>query len=458
MEKGARFRGALLAGWVAASSAICAHANPQALERARALIAAGNPGQAFVDLVALEKELGGQPDFDYLLGVAALDSGKLEDAIIAFERVLAIVPHHAGAQMDLARAYYAAGSFELAQAAFVKLAASNPPPAAQQAIARYLSALQARQRQTQGGWIGFGELGMGYDSNITGVPADFGAAALQAFNLIGIEPTGNSVKRSAAFVQGHAGAEYSHPLSGGWSLFGGGEARGRAYRRESDFNTVSGEVRGGGALNDGPNQWRATASYLAYEQEGEAPGDPKPTNDRRLAGLGVEWRHGIDPKTQVGIGLQLNRIRFPRNDVEDFDQVMLSASWLKSFERTGVPLLYVSAFVTNDRAPNELADGVTTKSKKLAGVRGYGQYSLDPKVHLFGGVGLIARRDKDAFARSTQVEKGRDTYGEALIGATWQFRESCALRLQYAYSRNHSNIDIYDFDRHEVSTAIRCDL
>src|SRR3982751_3268712 len=99
-------------------------ADDPVVENARKLLAAGNPKQAYAELVA------------------ALDSGKLEDAIIAFERVLAVLPNHAGAQMELARAYYAAGSFDLAEAAFVKLRSRNPPPAAQEAINRYLDAIQ----------------------------------------------------------------------------------------------------------------------------------------------------------------------------------------------------------------------------------------------------------------------------------------------------------------------------
>ena len=71
---------------------------------------------------------------------------------------------------------------------------------------------------------------------------------------------------------------------------------------------------------------------------------------------------------------------------------------------------------------------------------------------------VIVRRDKDSFARSTEVEKGRDTYGEASFGVNWQFREKCGLRVQYAYSGNRSNIDIYDFNRSEVSSTIRCGL
>jgi outer membrane protein len=457
MNRCARLGGAAFA-LAAALTALPAHADPQALESARRLLAAGNAAQAYQQLSALQDKLTGTPEFDYLLGVSALDSARLDEAIIAFERVLALIPNHAGAQMDLARAYYAAGAFDLAEAAFLKLRESNPPPAAQQAIGRYLEAIQARKHQTQAGWTGFGELGLGYDSNITGVPVDFGAAAQQAFNLVGIEATGNSIKRSAAFLQGGIGAEYSRPLSRGFSVFGGGEARGRAYHEESDFNSASAEVRVGGALNSGRHQWRAAGSFLAFNQEGDAPGDPRPTSDRRMGGAGLDWRYALDTKTQVGAAVQVNTVRFPENEIEDFDQVFVSASWLKAFERPGVPMLYLTAFASEDDARNKFADGETDKSKTLFGVRSYLQYSLGPKLQLFNGLGVIQRRDRDAFARSTVIEKGRDTYLEASVGLAWGFRERCGLRLQYAFSHNSSNIDIYDFDRHEVSSTIRCDL
>lgn len=455
MNSRARLCGTILV--MLAASGV-ARADPAALERARTLLAAGNAKAAFAELAPLQDKLSGQPEYDYLLGVSALDSGRIEDAIIAFERVLAVIPNHAGAQMDLARSYYQAGSFDLAEAAFLKLRASNPPPAAQQAIAGYLDAIQTRKQQTRAGWTGYGELGIGYDSNITGVPVDFGAAASQSFNLVGIEPTGNAIKRKAAFFQGVFGAEYSRPVSRGWSVFAGGEARGRAYDNESDFNSASGELRFGGALNSGQDQWRTTASYLAYNQEGDAPGDPKPTNDRRMGSLGVDWRRAPDSKTQVGLSGQFAAVRFPDNAIEDFDQVFVSGSWMKSFETRGVPLLYVSGFGSYDRAKNKFADGVTDKSKNLLGLRSYFQYSLAPKLQTYTGLAWIHRRDRDDFARSTTVQNGRDNYGELTLGLLWQFRDACALRLQWAFSKNSSNIDIYDFDRHEISSVIRCDM
>jgi tetratricopeptide (TPR) repeat protein len=469
MKSRAWFCGVAFVAIFGSLGSLVAHADDPVIESARRLLAAGNAGQAYTELVAVQDKMSGMPEYDYLLGVAALDSGRIEDAIIALERVLALVPNHAGAQMDLARAYYAAGSFDLAEAAFQKLKAQNPPPQAQIAINRYLEALEKRRKQTQAGWTAFGELGLGWDSNLTGVPSNFFAASQQAVG-IGFDPSGNSVKRSAPFVQGAIGADYYHPLSRGWSLFGGGELRGRAYRdhgRKStdesnvNFDQAAGELHGGGALNDGANQYRATASFSPFTQKGAAPGDPQPTNDRRVYGLNFDWRHALDTRTQAGLGLQLNSVRFPENRIEDFDQLFLSAAWLKSYERAGSPFLYVTGFVTEDRAKNKFDDGnggQTSKSKNLAGLRGYFQYSTSPKVAAFAGLAAIYRRDRDSFARSNLVEKGKDLYGEASIGVNWSFREKCALRLQYVFSHNSSNIDIYDFNRSEISSTIRCEM
>jgi len=461
MDARAHLRGLAFAGWLAASAA--AFADEPVIENARQLLAAGNAKQAYAELIAVQSRLSGMPEFDYLLGVAALDSGKIDDAIIALERVLAVVPNHAGAQMDLARAYYAAGSFDLAEAAFLKLKASNPPPAAQIAINRYLEAIAQRKQQTQAGWTAFGELGLGYDSNITGVPADFFAASQQSVG-VGFNPVGNSVKRSAWFAGGAAGGEYFRPLQRGWSLFVGGEARGRAYRHESDFNLGALEAHLGGALNAGDDQYKVTASYAPYWQEGAAPapaGSDKLTNDRRIGSVAFDWRHALNSKTQVGFGIQGNAVRFPENQLEDFNELLVQGSWLHSYEGRGSPLLYLTAFVTEDRAMNEFQNGVagtSTKSKNLFGARSYFQYSMSPKLQAFNSLGFIYRKDKDDWARSNIIERGRDSYFDVSLGLAWAFREKCAMRLQYVYSHNSSNIDIDDFNRSGVSSNIRCDM
>jgi hypothetical protein len=442
---------------VAACGVLGAAANPQVMERARGLLGQSNPKQAFVELIAIQDQMAGDPEYDYLLGIASLDSARYDDAIIAFERVLAINPNHAGAQMDLARAYFALGSFDLARSTFLRLREANPPAATLQAINQYLDAIEVRKRQLVAGWSGAAEFNVGYDSNLTGVPSDFGGASLQSFN-IQVDPTGNAIQRKAAFAEAVASLEYHHPLSRGWSAFAGGTARGRAYRHESDFNLRAGEARLGAALNQGPQQWKIAAGFQTYHQQGAAPGDPRPTNDRDTANLLVDWRHALDTRTQLGVAVQASRVRFPDNPIDDFDQVLVAATYLKSFQATGVPLLALTAYASDDRARNTFPDGVTDKSKNLVGVRSYFQYSVAPKVELFNVLGLIYRRDRDTFARSTTVERGRDRFYEATLGAAWQFRERCQLRAQFSYTQNESTIDIFDFRRHEATTGVRCEF
>ena len=101
MKVSARYAALALVAW-AATYAGSASADPATIERAKAALAGGNAKQAYADLAPLQDKLSGQPEFDYLLGVAALDSARIDEAIIAFERVLALIPNHAGAHMDLA--------------------------------------------------------------------------------------------------------------------------------------------------------------------------------------------------------------------------------------------------------------------------------------------------------------------------------------------------------------------
>ncbi len=438
-----------------ASSAL---ANPTLFDDAKRLIAASNPKQAYMILIAEQDKLTGNVEFDYLLGVAALDSGKIDEAIIAFERVLAAQPNNAGAQLDLARAYFNVGSLDLAEGTFRKLKSLNPPASAMVAIDRYLVAIAERRRAARRMGSVWGEMALGYDSNLTGVPSDFTSAIQQAFNLVGVQPTGNSVKRKAPYLGAGLGGDLVFPISTQWNGYVGGDIRGRGYRREAEFNFAAAEVRTSAIWESAPHQVRLNAAFNAFEQKGAAPGDPKPTNDRRAAIGGGEYRFSATGATQWSIGVARAQTRFPKNNIEDFNSTIVSVGLLTTFAGKGLPLLQVTAFGTRDAALRKLADGVTDKSKKVAGVRAYGQMNLAERVSVFNTLGYSSRRDESAFARALTVEFGRDKLADATLGVNWRFQPSCNLRAQWLGSRNSSNIAIYDFTRHEVSSTIRCEF
>ncbi len=428
------------------------------MQRAQKLLAEGNAKQAFVELAAQQGRLAGMVDFDYLLGVAALDSGKIDDSIIAFERVLAVNPRNAGAQMDLARAYFTAGALDIAKSTFENLRQSNPPGAALVTIDRYLAAIADRQRTKVRSVMAYGEASLGYDSNITGVPGDFTKAVESAFNLTGVSPTGNSIQRKAPYFGAALGVDLSKPISEGWALVGAGEIKGRAYSKYSDFNSAHIEARGGVMRSTDSSQLRLTANLGRLNQKGLAPGEPRPYNDRTTKGANGEYRFTVSDKTMLGVGLGYSQIRFPTNNIEDINSATVSGSLTRTFAGAGQPMINIGAFVSRDTAVRRLADNEADKSKRMTGLRAYGQYSVSPTTYLFSGLGYVERRDKTAFARATQVEFGRDKSTDISLGANWRFQSKCALKAQWNYVRNSSNIAIYEYGRNEISSNIRCDF
>ena len=105
---------------------------------------ARNDGPAAYDLLsAHESELAGNAYFDYLLGVAALDTGRTSEAILSLRRSVASAPGFSGARMELARAHFDAGEPHAARPLFAKLLSENPPPGVRNVIEQYIAAIDA---------------------------------------------------------------------------------------------------------------------------------------------------------------------------------------------------------------------------------------------------------------------------------------------------------------------------
>ena len=104
--------------------------------RAQQLLDQNRPAEAYEYLLPFEDRYAGNVEFDYVLGISALDSGKSDKATLAFERVLAVNPNFAGARLDMARAYFQLGDADRAKAEFLTVRELNPPAQAQAVIAQ----------------------------------------------------------------------------------------------------------------------------------------------------------------------------------------------------------------------------------------------------------------------------------------------------------------------------------
>jgi len=103
--------------WLAALAffALATNAFAQSVvDRAKALLREGKAREAYELLEPAAGELN-DAESSYLLGIAALDSGKSGLAVLAFERALGYDPTFAPARAELVRALIASGETDQAR-------------------------------------------------------------------------------------------------------------------------------------------------------------------------------------------------------------------------------------------------------------------------------------------------------------------------------------------------------
>ncbi len=457
----------LMALFLAAGLGMAGARADEIVDRANGLTRQGNPAAAFALLEPLEPKRAGEIDFDYALGTAALDSGKLDRATIAFERILAVDPNFAGARLDLGRALFAMGSDDLAKNEFETVLQQNPPAAVRPLIEKYLEAIAARKKKDLPALSFYVEGGLGHDSNITAVTSgDFSTAVLAAYAIPAVLPTGNSILRKGPFGYLGGGVDYARPLQDvavGLGLYAGADVKARNYWRDNDFNSQQLDARAGLSYTMERDLVRLGLQAQRFQQEAAAPLSPatgtKTTNDRSMMGLSTEWRRALAPGMQAGLFAQFNQTRFSTSSTQDINSAIFGGQFVKAWDTAGKPVLVAAAYQSRDKARGpQNAAATTDVSKTITGLRLYGQYTVREQVDLFATAGHSARRDDSQFSRSLVEAYGKDRTLDYALGVNWRFTPEWTLRAQAAHFDNRSNISLYEYKRDELSINIRRDF
>ena len=129
-------------------------------------MADGDAQAAYEVLTPHESSLAGDPGYDYLLGIAAMDSGHLTHSVFALERVLAVQPDNVLARAEIARVYLMLGEVRTSRQEFETVSSADDiPPAARNTVERYLTAFRATPEEGAD-FKGFLAVTVGWDSNV----------------------------------------------------------------------------------------------------------------------------------------------------------------------------------------------------------------------------------------------------------------------------------------------------
>jgi hypothetical protein len=252
-----------------------------------------------------------------------------------------------------------------------------------------------------------------------------------------------------------AGGEIDHGLNANWGLFAGADLRKRGNNTHDQFDSVSTDARAGVMYEAKENRLRLGVLSGKYNLGGSHYSD--------TSGFKGEWRHVFSPGNQLNAFAQAVQYRYTNADMQsnDFDLQAIGLGWLHILADGSSSLSGsvhfgaekdVSPIITVASPTGGRNDG----AKQFRGLRVGGQSAINERTTLFATTGM---QDGD-YSKTNYyfLRKRHDRLVDLTTGVNWRWDKLWTLRPQLNYSRNNSNIEIYGYDRTDISLTVRRDL
>ena len=420
----------LLLAFVGAFGA--ASAADDLLLAARARLDAHDAVGAYTLLAGAEPQRAGDRSFDYLLGVAALDSNHVTRAIFALERLVQSHPDDTLGHAELGRAYLAAGDPEHAHEELLLARQGSLPPDAAAAIDRVIGVVDAMVPTPGLSLSGYVELGGGHDSNVNSA-TNQGEFAVPGFGGILFTTAPENRRHGDTFALAAGGVDAQFALSDAWKLTAAANLHVTANRVVHDMDTdlldatlaathTAGSQSQTVALQNG-TAWVGSRLY------------------RGANGASAQWQAQFDASSQASVFAQWSHQAYGGQAERDTNRTVLGLGYGRDFAASGT-LTYGSAYVAEEHAASEASANFGHHATGLRlgleqhlsdAVTGFAEWQHE--LRRYGGTEPffeVARRDRQ---------------DDLSAGLRWRLDERWQVIPQARYTRGASNVVLYDYVR-----------
>ena len=401
---------------------------------------AGNAAQAEQAYQAMAPQAAtraGDPQFDYALAIAAIDSGRYGEAIIALQRVLAVQPEIAAARAELARAYAMAGDIDTAREQFATVVddPSLPDPVRQ----RFTGFVRQFDEQISGGGSnvsGFIDARGGHDSNVNAA-TDLTQITIPLFSFLGPGNLGpNARATDDEFAEIGAGISGVTAVGRQDRLFASVLGNWRENLNTSGFDQASLTGTAGYAHSFAN---RDVISLSAQAQHFRLDGD----GYRNSYGVIAQYTKAVSTTKAITVSAQYNRLDFDSQPNLDADRVALAV---------GLVTRNLSATIQGGKEETRRQAGDNFSNWFTSASIGT-ELPVSQRVAVVAGASFDLRRydAPDALFLMERADERLDLQG----GLKVQLVGNLFFQPRATYTRNWSNIALYDYDRWTASAGLR---
>jgi Flp pilus assembly protein TadD len=432
------------------SEALAAEATAADGDRVRVLAAADllrnrRAPEALASLEPLALRLAGNPDFDYVYGIALIDAGRPADAVPVLNRALQARPDFHVARAELGRALAGTGDLAGARREFNALHdVKDLPQAARGAMGRQVSAIDKKvAEQTATRVNGFVEVAFGYDNNVNNGPSTDSLVipALAFFGPATLSPA--ALPRGTGFASLSGGLSIAHPLSSDLALFVNLVGTGYSLFKHDEFNTTIG---GGEAGIARQVPGLGVFSIAAIGQVFAIGGDVY----RNIYGAAGQWRQTFDGVWHTSLALSWLALQYPGIPQQDADRYTLAASVSRKYDLMFATVVTAAVSGGIEKVRDPATDFLTFD---FINVRLALEATLTPAVVLFAQASYETRQyaaDYPLF-----FYRRADEVLEFVGGFDVMVAEGLYIRPSVRYIEIWSNVDLYDTRRTVTQVAMR---
>jgi tetratricopeptide (TPR) repeat protein len=391
----------------------------------------------YARLAAEAATRAGDPAFDYALGIAALDTGRYGEAIIALQRVLAVSPANAAARAELARAYALAGDIDTAREQFATVVddPSLPDPVRQ----RFTGFVRGLDKQIRGGGSdisGFVDARVGHDSNINSA-TELNSIVIPLFSFLGPGQLGGGARaQSDSFYDIIAGVSGVTAISRQDRLFGSVLANWRDNFDSDTFDQAALTATAGYA-HSFANQDVISISAQAQEFWLGRNGF------RSALGVTGQYTKALAGGKAVTLSAGWNRLDFDGDPLRDADRYSASVGFVGK-------LFVVGLTGGKEETLREAGDNL---SFRFVTANVGAEVPLTKRLAMVAGAGFDLRRHDEA--DPLFLTRRKDERVDLQAGLKVALTDRLFLQPTATWSRNWSNIALFDFERWTLAVGAR---
>jgi len=420
--------------------------NPPPYAELDALIAAGEHQEAFALADGGLADWEGDAEFDFLYGLAALESGNANESVYALERVAATAENDLlrdRARLELARAYFVTNNLTASKNLFNAVLEQNPPPAVQQNIEAFLTLIETRENTRESTFNFQVSSSIGSDGNINSATSN----GLIDTPLIGqIELNQDGQETDDNFSNTSISMNYNLPFDRDRSL-----GVSLNLNHLDNFSTDQFDIdslRGELSYNWGSDahKFRHGVSHTTVNLDGSGFQDSLALNS--------SWQHiGANGWYQT-VAASYSQIRYDTgsgalNDLRDVNQRLISGG----FTKISGALTHSLNLYHADEDP-ENPNGGKHNGRNFTGLAYSLLYQLNAQhtPYLRATIQDVEHDSEHPVFFNT---KRSDDNESIALGWFWRMNRKLLLTADFSYTDNSSNIELFDFSRTKIQAGFR---